>query len=156
MRDILEVLYTCSENPERDISIYMEYLKGHFETDDRLEYKKVTYRYLAEKYNLSKERIYPIIEKKNRRLRFYLKRHLGEKPKKTKNGFCHTLYFPGIELSSRVFNCLKWGKINTLKELLAHTRNDLLKLKNLGKKAANEIEAELKSIGLNLKGGTEE
>ena len=153
MRDILEVLCGTSE---RNIDIYLEYLIGYYKIDEQFEYKRVTYKYLAEKYNLSKQRIFQIIEKKNRILRFFIKAYLGDKPRKSEIGCSYTYYFPGIELSTRVYNCLKCGGINTLKELLTHTRNDLLELKNLGNQAANEIEAELKSIGLNLKGGNEE
>ena len=60
-----------------------------------------------------------------------------------------------LDLSVRSYNCLKrWG-INTLKDLTSMTRDDMMKVRNLGKKSLKEIESKLKEIGLTFKGDEE-
>lgn len=60
-------------------------------------------------------------------------------------------YFIAFEVSLRTSNCLRSGYINTLKELLDCSKEDLYRIKNLGIKTLNEIEEKLKSIGLHLR-----
>jgi DNA-directed RNA polymerase subunit alpha len=56
-----------------------------------------------------------------------------------------------LDLSLRSYSCLKRTKINTIGELTQYSSNDLLLLKNFGKKSLNEVEFRLKQIGLSLK-----
>ena len=56
-----------------------------------------------------------------------------------------------LELSIRSENCLLRGGIQTIGELLEKTREDLLKIRNLGKISLTEIEAKLESFGYSLK-----
>ncbi|MFH1783967.1 MAG: DNA-directed RNA polymerase subunit alpha [bacterium] len=55
-----------------------------------------------------------------------------------------------IELSVRSSNCLQVAKIKTLGALVSKTEQDLLKVKNFGKKSLNEIGKKLKELGLSL------
>ena len=56
-----------------------------------------------------------------------------------------------LDLSVRSYNCLKrWG-IHTLKDLTSMTRDDMMKVRNLGKRSLKEIESKLKEIGLTFK-----
>ncbi|MBI4803490.1 MAG: DNA-directed RNA polymerase subunit alpha [Elusimicrobia bacterium] len=55
-----------------------------------------------------------------------------------------------IELSSRASNCLKVAGIRTIGELVEKTEDDLLAVKNFGKKSLDEIREKLKEMGLEL------
>jgi DNA-directed RNA polymerase subunit alpha len=55
-----------------------------------------------------------------------------------------------IELSSRASNCLKVAGIRTIGELVGRTEDDLLSVKNFGKKSLDEIKDKLKEMGLEL------
>lgn len=61
-----------------------------------------------------------------------------------------------LELSVRAFNCLKRANINSISELLNKSENDLLNIKNFGKKSADEVIERLKAFGLDLKPNPEE
>ena len=55
-----------------------------------------------------------------------------------------------LELSVRSFNCLKRAGINSVQELVAKTPDELMKVRNLGKKSLDEVLAKLKDLGLSL------
>ena len=56
-----------------------------------------------------------------------------------------------LELSVRSFNCLKRSSISTVGDLANKTENDMMKVKNLGKKSLDEVIAKLRDLGLDLK-----
>lgn len=56
-----------------------------------------------------------------------------------------------LELSVRAFNCLKRANINSISELLTKSENDLLNIKNFGKKSSDEVIERLQVFGLNLR-----
>ena len=56
-----------------------------------------------------------------------------------------------IDLSVRSYNCLKRANINTVEDLTKKTEDDMLKVRNLGKKSLDEVIFKLKSLGLQLK-----
>jgi len=56
-----------------------------------------------------------------------------------------------LELSVRSSNCLKRAGINTVGELIERTEDDLMKVRNLGKKSLQEIKNKLKEMELELK-----
>ncbi len=56
-----------------------------------------------------------------------------------------------LELSVRSFNCLKRANINTVGELCDKTEDDMMKVRNLGKKSLEEVIAKLEELGLHLK-----
>ncbi len=60
-----------------------------------------------------------------------------------------------LELSVRSFNCLKRANINTVGELCNKTADDMMKVRNLGKKSLEEVLAKLHELGLSLKAGEE-
>ncbi|MEI8191015.1 MAG: DNA-directed RNA polymerase subunit alpha, partial [candidate division NC10 bacterium] len=55
-----------------------------------------------------------------------------------------------IELSSRASNCLKVARIRTIRELVTRREEELLAVKNFGKKSLDEIKDRLKGMGLSL------
>ncbi len=56
-----------------------------------------------------------------------------------------------LELSVRSFNCLKRAGINTVQELCDKTPDEMMKVRNLGKKSLEEVLGKLKELGLSLK-----
>lgn len=55
-----------------------------------------------------------------------------------------------LELSVRSYNCLKRAGINTVEELCNKTPEDMMKVRNLGRKSLEEVLAKLKELGLQL------
>ena len=60
-----------------------------------------------------------------------------------------------LELSVRSYNCLKRAGINTVEELTNRTPEDMMKVRNLGRKSLEEVLAKLKELGLQLNQGEE-
>lgn len=56
-----------------------------------------------------------------------------------------------LELSVRSFNCLKRANINTVEELTNRTAEDMMKVRNLGRKSLEEVLSKLKELGLSLR-----
>ena len=56
-----------------------------------------------------------------------------------------------LELSVRSFNCLKRANINTVEELTKKTEEDMMKVRNLGKKSLDEVKHKLEELGLGLR-----
>ena len=56
-----------------------------------------------------------------------------------------------LEFSVRSLNCLKRAGINTVEELIAHTEDDMMKIRNLGRKSLEEVINKLASLGLALR-----
>jgi DNA-directed RNA polymerase subunit alpha len=55
-----------------------------------------------------------------------------------------------LELSVRSYNCLKNANIQTIRELVQKSENEMLKTKNFGRKSLNEIKEILQKMGLSL------
>ena len=55
-----------------------------------------------------------------------------------------------LELSVRSYNCLKRAGINTVEELCNRTSEDMMKVRNLGRKSLDEVLAKLNELGLSL------
>ena len=55
-----------------------------------------------------------------------------------------------LELSVRSYNCLKRAGINTVEELCNKNSDDMMKVRNLGRKSLEEVLAKLKELGLQL------
>ena len=60
-----------------------------------------------------------------------------------------------LELSVRSYNCLKRAGINTVEELINRSSDDMMKVRNLGRKSLEEVLAKLKELGLSLNVGDE-
>ncbi|MDO5301744.1 MAG: DNA-directed RNA polymerase subunit alpha [Tissierellia bacterium] len=56
-----------------------------------------------------------------------------------------------LDLSVRSYNCLKRANINTVEELVNKTEEDMMKVRNLGKKSLEEVQEKLGELGLSLK-----
>ena len=55
-----------------------------------------------------------------------------------------------LDFTVRSYNCLKKAGVNTISDLISMTYNELLKIKNLGKKSLNEIIDKMKELGYDL------
>lgn len=56
-----------------------------------------------------------------------------------------------LDLSVRSFNCLKRAGINTVEDLINKTEDDMMKVRNLGRKSLDEVVAKLASLDLSLR-----
>jgi DNA-directed RNA polymerase subunit alpha len=56
-----------------------------------------------------------------------------------------------LDLSVRSFNCLKRAGINTVEELINKSDEDMMKVRNLGKKSLEEVQQKLEALGFSLK-----
>ncbi len=56
-----------------------------------------------------------------------------------------------LDLSVRSFNCLKRAGIDTVEDLVNRTEEDMIKVRNLGRKSLEEVVQKLQSLGLSLK-----
>ena len=56
-----------------------------------------------------------------------------------------------LDLSVRSYNCLKRAGINTVEELANKSEDDMMKVRNLGKKSREEVIQKLEELGLGLK-----
>lgn len=56
-----------------------------------------------------------------------------------------------LDLSVRAYNCLKRANINTVAELIQRDVEDMMKVRNLGKKSLEEVEQKLAALGLRLR-----
>ncbi|WP_033827265.1 DNA-directed RNA polymerase subunit alpha [Bacillus andreraoultii] len=56
-----------------------------------------------------------------------------------------------LDLSVRSYNCLKRAGINTVQELANKTEEDMMKVRNLGRKSLEEVKAKLDELGLSLR-----
>ena len=56
-----------------------------------------------------------------------------------------------LDLSVRAYNCLKRAGINTISELVQRNQEDMMKVRNLGRKSVEEVEQKLEALGLSLR-----
>ena len=75
---------------------------------------------------------------------------MAEKSENTKEKVLD-LTIDELDLSVRSFNCLKRAKINTVEELLEKTEEDMMKVRNMGRKSLEEVINKLASFGFSLK-----
>ena len=55
-----------------------------------------------------------------------------------------------LDLSVRSFNCLKRANINTVEDIISKTQDEMIKVRNLGRKSLEEVEHKLAMMGLSL------
>ena len=55
-----------------------------------------------------------------------------------------------LDLSVRSFNCLKRAGINTVEDLVNKSEDEMMKVRNLGRKSLEEVIAKLQSLGFDL------
>ncbi|MBR3144549.1 MAG: DNA-directed RNA polymerase subunit alpha [Clostridia bacterium] len=75
---------------------------------------------------------------------------MAEKSENTKEKVLD-LTIDELDLSVRSYNCLKRAKINTVEELLEKTEEDMMKVRNMGRKSLEEVINKLASFGFSLK-----
>ena len=68
-------------------------------------------------------------------------------------GIAKAMSIDELELSVRSYNCLKRAGINTVSELTNKTSDEMMKVRNLGRKSLEEVLEKLKDLGLKLKAG---
>jgi DNA-directed RNA polymerase subunit alpha len=56
-----------------------------------------------------------------------------------------------LELSVRSFNCLKRAMIHTVGDITMRTEDDMLRVRNLGKKSLEEVIQKIQALGVDLK-----
>ena len=56
-------------------------------------------------------------------------------------------------MSVRSFNCLKRANINTVADLINKTGEDMMRVRNMGKKSLDEVQKKLEMMGLSLASG---
>lgn len=56
-----------------------------------------------------------------------------------------------LDLSVRSYNCLKRAGINTVQELINKTEEDMMKVRNLGRKSLEEVQGKLRELNLSLR-----
>ena len=56
-----------------------------------------------------------------------------------------------LDLSVRSFNCLKRAQINTVEDLINRTEEDMMKVRNLGRKSLDEVVSKMASLGYDLR-----
>ena len=76
-------------------------------------------------------------------------------PEETKSERLLDMTIEELDLSVRAYNCLKRAGINTVNELVQKDQEDMMKVRNLGKKSLEEVEQKLQALGLGLR-ATEE
>ena len=55
-----------------------------------------------------------------------------------------------LDLSVRSFNCLKRANINTVADLVSKSEDDMMKVRNLGRKSLEEVKKKLQELDLSL------
>lgn len=75
---------------------------------------------------------------------------LADKVEEPKNKY-QDMTIDELDLSVRSFNCLKRASIATVMELTQKTEEDMMKVKNLGKKSLKEVKEKLAAIGLGFR-----
>ena len=55
-----------------------------------------------------------------------------------------------LDLSVRAFNCLKRAGVNTVGDLINKSPDEMMKVRNLGKKSLEEVISKLEALGFNL------
>lgn len=74
---------------------------------------------------------------------------MAEKDDKSKDKILE-MTIEDLDLSVRSFNCLKRANINTVDDLISKSPEDMMKVRNLGKKSFEEVRAKLQSLGFDL------
>jgi DNA-directed RNA polymerase subunit alpha len=73
-----------------------------------------------------------------------------EKEEESKNKILE-MTIEELDLSVRSYNCLKRAGINTVEELTRKTEDDMMKVRNLGRKSLEEVQQKMESLGLMLR-----
>ena len=72
-------------------------------------------------------------------------------PDTTRMGKVLEMTIEDLDMSVRSFNCLKRAGINSVEDLTNKTEEEMIRVRNLGKKSLEEVIQKLHSLGLDLK-----
>ena len=153
-------------NPPIDViavdSIYTPVLKVNYQVEDtRLgqvtDYDKLTMEVWTDGTISAKEAISQAANLLNEHLRLFIDLSdeasiaevLVEKDDKGKEKILE-MTIEELDLSVRSFNCLKRAGINTVDDLINKSEEEMLKVRNLGKKSFDEVREKLQSLGFDL------
>lgn len=129
-----------SKIPEREIKIL------------ELRYLGKTYREIAEEFNISTPRIQQLYYRAYRRIHSIIKE---ERKLATQETLIIEKREPetidDIELSVRAYNCLKRSGYFWLDDIKSLTKDDLLRIRNLGTLTLNEIVTKLSCFGIDIR-----
>ena len=143
-------------------SIYTPVLKVNYQVEDtRLgqvtDYDKLTMEVWTDGTISAKEAISQAANLLNEHLRLFIDLSdeasiaevLVEKDDKGKEKILE-MTIEELDLSVRSFNCLKRAGINTVDDLINKSEEEMLKVRNLGKKSFDEVREKLQSLGFDL------
>ena len=143
-------------------SIYTPVLKVNYQVEDtRLgqvtDYDKLTLEVWTDGTISAKEAISQAANLLNEHLKLFvdlsdessITEVLVEKNEKGKEKILE-MTIEELDLSVRSFNCLKRAGINTVDDLINKSEEEMMKVRNLGKKSLEEVISKLESLGFNL------
>lgn len=143
-------------------SIYTPVLKANYQVEDtRLgqvtDYDKLTLEVWTDGTISAKEAISQAANLLNEHLKMFvdlsdedsIAEVLVEKNDKGKEKILE-MSIEDLDLSVRSFNCLKRAGINTVNDLINKSEEEMLKVRNLGKKSFDEVQEKLQSLGFDL------
>lgn len=143
-------------------SIYTPVLKANYQVEDtRLgqvtDYDKLTLEVWTDGTISAKEAISQAANLLNEHLKMFvdlsdedsIAEVLVEKNDKGKEKILE-MNIEDLDLSVRSFNCLKRAGINTVNDLINKSEEEMLKVRNLGKKSFDEVQKKLQSLGFDL------
>jgi DNA-directed RNA polymerase subunit alpha len=143
-------------------SIYTPVLKVNYQVEDtRLgqvtDYDKLTMEVWTDGTISAKEAVSQAANLLNEHLKLFidlseeagLAEVLVEKDEKGKEKILE-MTIEDLDLSVRSFNCLKRAGINTVDDLINKSEEEMMKVRNLGKKSFDEVKEKLQSLGFDL------
>jgi len=144
-------------------SIFSPAKKVNFKVDnarvgDRMEFDKLTLEVETDGTITAKESISLAAKILNEHLNLFI--DLSDEAKKTEimrdrdevvKEKVLEMTIEELDMSVRAFNCLKRAGINTVEDLINRTEEDMIKVRNLGKKSLEEVILKLQSLGFELK-----
>ncbi|MCX7658228.1 MAG: DNA-directed RNA polymerase subunit alpha, partial [Oscillospiraceae bacterium] len=143
-------------------SIYTPVLKVNYKVEDTrvgqvTDYDKLTLEVWTDGTVSAKEALSQAANLLNEHLKLFidlseegvLPEIMVEKDEKGKEKILE-MTIEELDLSVRSFNCLKRAGINTVDDLINKSEEEMMKVRNLGKKSFDEVKEKLRSLGFNL------
>ena len=136
----------------------VEYNVENTRVGNSIDYDKLTIKVLTNGTIAAKEAISLAAKVLNEHLKLFIdmsdeaknKEILVERPEVKKEKVLE-MTIEELDLSVRSFNCLKRAGIDTVEDLIDRTEEDMMKVRNLGRKSLEEVIQKLNSLGLGLK-----
>ena len=136
----------------------VEYNVENTRVGNSIDYDKLTIKVLTNGTIAAKEAISLAAKVLNEHLKLFIdmsdkaqrEEFLVERPE-VKRDKVLEMTIEELDLSVRSFNCLKRAGIDTVEDLTSKTEDDMIKVRNLGKKSLEEVIQKLQSLGLTLR-----